>query len=51
MFLVMLLLYYVLENRRRAMRAYPEGEMGAEERLEIWLNKTDKENPRFRYIL
>ncbi|KAL3484090.1 MFS general substrate transporter [Aspergillus germanicus] len=51
MFLVMLLLYYFLENRRRAMRSSPEGEMGAEERLGICLNKTDKENPRFRYIL
>ena len=45
-------MYYVLENQRRAKQCDTESEGGTEEvRLENFVNKSDKENMKFRYVL
>lgn len=45
-------MYYVLENQRRAKQCDTETEEGTDgERLENFVNKSDKENLKFRYVL
>jgi hypothetical protein len=52
LFLGILFTYYVLENQKRSRHSDTDSEVFTEEeRPETFINKTDKENPRFRYLV